>query len=111
MGKSFNNANESSSGFVIQIHPNTYMDVKQIVLNEKARKLFKVHHILYLMILNMSKTNKINAEISFQEFVAENVDISRAYFYKCLKAMIDSGMITKLDKRGWYKVNHIKKNG
>lgn len=110
MAKSFNNLSETSAGFVMLVNESgIYMDVKYILLNVKSRKMFRMEHMLYLMVINSNKTNRINIGATFQAFVIENASISRAFFYKVLQAMVKSGMVSKLDKRGWYRINFIKK--
>lgn len=110
MEKSFNNIGDESMGFVIEVKENMFMDIKNICLDEKARSLFKVEHVLYLMILNMNKTNRIHIDRDFQDFVSDNVSISRAYLFKILKALTGSKMLERGEKRGWYKLNNIKKS-
>jgi hypothetical protein len=108
MERGFNNVSDDSKGFVIEIKDNTFMDIKNICLSEKARTLFKAEHILYLMILNMNRTNRIFIDEEFRSFVLGNVNVSRGSMFKIIKRFTESKMITKLEKRGWYRLNHVK---
>lgn len=106
----YKNATQDSMEFVIQINENgVMMDVKQIVLHEKARDLFKFQHVWYLMILNMNRSSQILIDKNFQCFLLENVKISRAHFYKIISSMLESKLLKKEDKRGWYKLLTIKR--
>jgi|GEM_PF-3993029 len=110
MSNKYNNLSETSPGFVMCVNEQgVMMDVKQILLNHAGRqKMFKWHHVLYLMIIN-STGKKIQLDADFVEFVVENTFASRASLFKYVKTLADSGFITKLEKRGWYKINNIEK--
>lgn len=110
MDRVFKNATADSIDFVLQINENgVMMDVKQIVLHEKARDMFKFQHVWYLMILNMNRSNLLFIDKNFQAFLLENVKVSRAHFYKIISAMLESRLLEKGDKRGWYKLLTIKR--
>ena len=111
MSKTYNNLNEQSTGFVMCINEQgVMMDVKQVLLNHEGRqKMFKWHHVLYLMIINASAGKKIQLDADFVNFLVLNTFASRASLFKYVKVLTDSGFLTKLEKRGWYKINNIEK--
>jgi len=109
MAIGFNKLSETSPNFLIGFEGDVWMDVKQALLwGDGIKKMFKEHYFLYLIIINMSKTNRIRIDRSFMAFVMAETGFSRAYIYKCVANMLSKEMLSKQPIRGWYKVNKIK---
>lgn len=107
--QSYNSPNQDSPRFTIQVTDSgVMMDVKNIVLLTNTVKLFPVEHVLYYLIINMNKSNRVLIDKEFQEFITQNIKISRAFFYKILAAMKECEMIGSEKKRGWYKIKGIQ---